>query len=267
MAVEAGSVGLLERPDEARAAPGPPPARQPQDVPMGPDAGIMAVMATTRAMRHLAPDPVPYELLRTVIEAATWAPSGGNKQVARYVVVTDREVIARIAQLWRRVIEDFRLMLEAGGVPAGSDPSTLRTQASVEYQRDHFAEIPALIVVCGEPGGFGETRSTTASLVFLVRRVGLRRAVRLARAFARAGRAEAGFFYPAVQNLLLAARAHGLAACLTTWHLYAEDEFKAVIGIPKEVQTWAIIPIGWPLRRFGPVNRRPVDEVIHRERW
>jgi nitroreductase len=83
----------------------------------------------------------------------------------------------------------------------------------------------------------------------------------------RAGRAEAGFFYPAVENLLLAARAHGLAACLTSWHLFAEDEFKAVIGIPKEVQTWAIIPIGWPLRRFGPVNRRPVDEVIHRERW
>jgi nitroreductase len=83
-----------------------------------------------------------------------------------------------------------------------------------------------------------------------------------------AGRAaDAGSAAPAVENLLLAARAHGLAACLTSWHLFAEDEFKAVIGIPKEVQTWAIIPIGWPLRRFGPVNRRPVDELIHRERW
>jgi nitroreductase len=234
---------------------------------MGPDAGIMAVMVTTRAMRHLAPDPVPFELLRTVIEAATWAPSGGNKQVARYVVVTDRAVIARLAPLWRRVIEDYRIMLEAGGVEAASDASTLRMQASIEYQRDHFAEIPALIVVCGEPGGFGATRSAMAGFAFLLRRVGLRRAVALARAIRRAGRAEAAFFYPAVQNLLLAARAHGLAACLTSWHLFAEDEFKAVIGIPKEVQSWAIIPIGWPLRRFGPVNRRPVDEVIHRERW
>jgi nitroreductase len=234
---------------------------------MGPDAGIMAVMATTRAMRHLAPNPVPFELLRTVIEAATWAPSGGNKQVARYVVVTDRGVMARLAPLWGRAIEDYRLMVEALGVEVGSDPSTLRILASVEYQRDHFAEIPALIVVCGEPGSSGETRSPAASLAFLVRRVGLRRTVALARAITRAGRAEAGFFYPAVENLLLAARAHGLAACLTTWHLFREDEFKAVIGIPKEVQTWAIIPIGWPLRRFGPVNRRPVDEVIHRERW
>ena len=266
MAVEAGSVGLLERPDEARAAPGPPPASQPQDVPMGPDAGIMAVMATTRAMRHLAPDPVPYELLRTVIEAATWAPSGGNTQVARYVVVTDRTVMARFAPLWRRVMEDYRLMLEAGGVEAGSDPSTLRMLASLEYQRDHFAEIPALIVVCGEPS-FGETRSQTGALAYLVRRVGPGRAVGLARGISTAGRSEGAFIYPAVENLLLAARAHGLAACLTTWHLFREDEFKAVIGIPKEVRTWAIIPIGWPLRRFGPVNRRPVDEVIHRERW
>jgi len=267
MVVEDATAGLLERPAAATAAPGPPPASPAQDVALGPDAGIMAVMATTRAMRHLAPDPVPYELLRTVIEAATWAPSGNNKQVARYVVVTDRGVMARLAPLWRRVIEDYRLVLEAGGIEVGSDPSTLRILASVEYQRDHFAEIPALIVVCGEPSGFGVTRSPMASLAFLVRRVGLRRALGLARANTRAGRAEAGFFYPAVENLLLAARAHGLAACLTSWHLFAEDEFKAVIGIPKEVQTWAIIPIGWPLRRFGPVNRRPVDEVIHRERW
>jgi nitroreductase len=163
-------------------------------------------------------------------------------------------------------MEDVWLMLEAGGVKVGSDPSTLRMLASLEYQRDHFAEIPALVVVCGEPGGFGSTRSSTGALAFLVRRVGLRRTLGLVRGVSRLGRADAGFYYPAVENLLLAARAHGLAACLTTWHLLAEDEFKAVIGIPEEVQTWAIIPIGWPLRRFGPVNRRPVDEVIHCER-
>ena len=267
MSVDGATVGLLERPPATSAVPGPPPASPAQDVPMGPDAGIMAVMATTRAMRHLAPDSVPYELLRTVIEAATWAPSGMNKQLARYVVVTDREVMARLAPLWRRVMEDYWLFQEAGGVKMGSDPSTLRMLASLEYQRDHFAEIPALIVVCGEPSGFGFTRSSTGFLAFLVRRVGLRRALGLARGVSRLRRTDAGFYYPAVENLLLAARAHGLAACLTTWHLFAEDEFKAVIGIPKEVQTWAIIPIGWPLRRFGPVNRRPVDEVIHRERW
>ena len=82
-----------------------------------------------------------------------------------------------------------------------------------------------------------------------------------------AARTEGASVYPAVENLLLAARAHGLAACLTTWHLLTEDEFKEVLGIPKNVKTWAVIPIGWPLRRFGPIRRRPVDEVIHHERW
>jgi len=276
MIVEGSNAGLLDRrsagPEPTYVAPPqaasePPPGSPVQDVPLGPDAGIMAVMATTRAMRHLAPDPVPDALIRTLIQAATWAPSGGNKQIARYVVVTDRAVMASLAPLWSRVIDDYRLMLDAAGVEQGSDPSTLRMLASVEYQRAHFAEVPALIVVCEEPGGFGGRRGSAAALAYLLRRIGLRRSIRLARAISNAQRAESAFYYPAVQNLLLAARAHGLAACLTTWHLFAEDEFKEVIGIPKDVRTWAIIPIGWPLRRFGSVNRRPVDEVIHRERW
>ena len=82
-----------------------------------------------------------------------------------------------------------------------------------------------------------------------------------------AARSEAASIYPAVENLLLAARAHGLGACLTTWHLLAEDEIKAIPGIPKGVHTFAVIPLGWPLRPFGPVNREPVERVLHRDRW
>ena len=70
-----------------------------------------------------------------------------------------------------------------------------------------------------------------------------------------------------MQNLLLAARALGLAANLTTWHLMAEGEIKRVLGIPRSVHTYALIPIGWPLGKFGPVRRRPVDQMIHRDRW
>jgi nitroreductase len=264
---DSSGAGVLDQPG-SRAAPARPPAVSPaQDVPIGPDAGIMTILATTRAMRHLAPDPVPDELIRSVIQAATWAPSGGNSQVARYLVVTDREVMARLAPLWGRAIDDYRLILRAGGVRDGTDESWLRMRAAIDYQREHFAEIPALIVICQEPGAYAVTRSTAGALAYLVRRVGFRRTLDLFRRFSRARRGEAGAIYPGVQNLLLAARAHGLAACLTSWHLFVEDEFKAVIGIPKDVRTWAIIPIGWPLRRFGPVRRRPVDEVIRRERW
>ena len=262
---ENSGVGLLDTPMEPETTTGPAP-RPAQDVPIGPDAGIMAILSTTRAMRHLAPDPVPDELLRSVIEAATWAPSAGNGQVVSFVVVTDREQMARLAVLWRRVIADYVALITAANLGGGSDGSSTKMRASVEYQRDHFAETPALVVVCDNPRR--RSRSDLVAFRVLVRRVGLRRAFGILGGMRRAsGPAEAASIYPAVQNLLLAARAHGLAACLTTWHLFAEDDFKTVLGIPTDVKTWAVIPIGWPLRRFGPVRRRPVDEAIHRERW
>ena len=80
-------------------------------------------------------------------------------------------------------------------------------------------------------------------------------------------RSEAASIYPGVENLLLAARALGLGACLTTWHLFADAELKAILGIPPDVDTYAVIPVGWPLGHHGPVGRGPVDEQIHRDRW
>jgi nitroreductase len=70
-----------------------------------------------------------------------------------------------------------------------------------------------------------------------------------------------------VQNILLAARALGLGAVMTTWHMMLEHEWKRELGIPKEYGTFAVIPVGWPKGRFGPVKRRPAAEVIHRDRW
>jgi len=242
-------------------------AAAPASVPVGPDAPIMEIMRTTRAMRYLAPDPVPRELLRTVIEAATWAPSGGNWQPANYVVVTDRATMAQLAVLWGRVIDDFRLAVESLGASEEGGDSHRKTVASIAYQREHLAETPALVVICEDRGAYGVKRGNLATGWMMVRRGGLRRALRIVRAQPRFRRGEAASFYPAAENLLLAARAHGLAACFTSWHLFAEDEFKRVIGIPKDVRTWGIIPIGFPLKGFGPVNRRPVDEVIHWETW
>lgn len=236
-------------------------------VPVGADAPVIEVMRTTRALRHLAPDPVPRDLIRAIIEAGTWGPSGGNAQPANYVVVTDRSTMARLAPLWGRVIDDYRLAMASSGALQGSGPSHERMRASIEYQRAHFAETPALIVICEDARALGVARSTVATIWTMLRRGGVRRALRVIRAYPRFRRAEAAFYYPAAENILLAARAYGLAACFTSWHLFAEDEFKRVIGIPKDVRTWAIIPIGYPLKRFGPVNRRPVDEVIRWETW
>ena len=234
---------------------------------IGPDAPIMEIMRTTRAMRHLSPDPVPADLLRAIIEAATWAPSGGNWQPASYVVVTERRKMAALADLWGRAIDDFRLITESAGIADRANGSQRRAAASIDYMRAHFAETPALIVICEDPRVSGISRGSLAIMLGLIRKGGLRRALRLLRARPRFVRSEAASFYPAAENLLLAARAHGLAACFTSWHLLAEEEFKRVMDIPTEVRTWAVIPIGYPLRRFGPVNRCPVDEVIHWDRW
>src|ERR671934_1865469 len=85
-------------------------------VPVGADAPILEVMSTMRAMRRLKPDPVPDELLERLVDAATWAPSGGNAQAYSFVVVTDRQQMARLAELWR-VVCDFYLASFATVVP------------------------------------------------------------------------------------------------------------------------------------------------------
>lgn len=267
MSGDGGAIGVLEREpafgERARAA------ATGSDVPVGPDAGVMAIMATTRAMRRLRPDPVPDELLRRVIEAATWAPSPGNWQVAAFLAVTDRETIRRLAVPWRRVIADYFEILDAAGLIDADDEGQARMRAAIDYQRDHFEETPALVVVCQDSRGLGpSSRSPSATVWRLARTAGPRRSVQLLRAWQHLSTGAAGAaFYPAVQNLLLAARAHGLAACLTTWHMLAEDEFTAILGIPNDVRMWAVVPIGWPLGRFGSVRRRPLDDVIHRDRW
>lgn len=170
------NVGLVERQAEAGDAPPKP------EVPVGPDAPIMAVMRTTRAMRHLAPDPVPDELIRTVIEAATWAPSGGNWQPANYVVVTDRAKMAELAVLWGRAIDDFMLTTEAAGIRTAPDQTHQKTAASIAYQRQHFAETPALIVICEDSRAIGMTRGKAGMILALIRRAGLRRALHILRA-------------------------------------------------------------------------------------
>jgi nitroreductase len=226
---------------------------------IGPDAPIFSVMQTMRAMRRLKPDPVPDELLEQLIEAATWGPSGSNLQGYEFVVVTDRDVMARLASLWDRSVAAY--LGSVGRVtPAAQDAKVRR---ALEYQRDHFHETPALIVACyrsrrPDPGTMGRLFTSFAPLD-------------AARLIARGPRfsalTEASSVYPGVQNLLLAARALGLGAVITIWHLMLEHEWKRELGIPGGVNTYAVVPVGWPKGRFGPVKRRPAAEVIHRDRW
>jgi nitroreductase len=228
-------------------------------VAVGEDAPIFEVMATMRAMRRLKPDAVPDEMLERLVEAATWAPNGANRQAMEFVVVTDRQLMARLADLWGRSVGAYLNSL--GRVtPATQDERVVR---AAQYQREHFHETPALIVAC-----YRKLRMDARTAYRMHRSFALLDALRL---FGRGPRlnvvSEASSVYPGVQNLLLAARALGLGAVMTIWHLLLEHEWKRELGIPRDVSTLAVIPVGWPRGRFGPVTRRAVGEVIHRDRW
>jgi nitroreductase len=238
-------------------------------VPVGADAPIFEVMASMRAMRRLKPDPVPDELLRQIIEAGSWAPSASHLQRYSFVVVTDRHQMARLAEIWQAVAGFYRETFFRAPRSDIEPGDFRRSLDAVEYQAAHFAETPAVIVACYDYGTYPDAvRREMMRAPGAFRRLGARRSLALFRNLgSMTNRSEAGSIYPAVQNLLLAARALGLAATLTTWHLMAEREVKQLLGIPKSVHTYALIPVGWPAGNFGPVRRKPVDGMIHRDHW
>jgi nitroreductase len=198
-------------------------------------ADLFEVMYTTRSIRYFRPEPVPAALIERVLDAAIRAPSGSNRQHWRFLVLRDPAVRARVGALYG---EGFREYIPER---TAADPETPRSRVfqSALYLAEHMGhEPPVLILTCLENPGGGT-----------------------------AGRGAGSSIYPAVQNLMLAARALGLGTCLTTLHLRREAEIKAVLGIPEGVDTYALIPLGYPARPFGPVTRRPVAEVTFYDHW
>jgi nitroreductase len=234
----------------------------------GPDAPLLDVMRTMRAMRRLRPDPVPRELLEELVAAATWAPSGGNTQAYRFVIVTDREQIARITPIWRKQCAYYVRAQQAVPPQHTTPEKWSRVMAALRYQADHMPETPALIVACYEKVLVRRLVAGWRQVLPASQEIGLRAALRMLPnipRFVQTG--EAACIYPAVQNLLLAARAHGLGATLTTWHTLFEPQYKRILGIPRGVRTYAIVPVGWPRGKFGPLARVPAADAISWERW
>jgi nitroreductase/chorismate mutase len=229
---------------------------------------LLGVMATMRAMRRLDNHPVSPELLGKLVEAASWAPVGANRQNYRFVIVSDRSQLARLAPHWRKAMT---LYLEALQPPVDAQGASQagRVRNAMAYQAEHFTDIPALVVVCYEPISFWRrVISDPGRALRHLRTLGPLGGLRVLCNLRRwAFRASAASVYPAVENLLLAARAHGLGATLTTWHLAFEQDFKQVLGIPPAVGIYAIVPVGYPHGRFGPVRRRPVEELVNWDSW
>jgi nitroreductase len=251
-----------ELPEAARVASQP---AAPPPVPDVPEI-IFELMHTMRAMRRLKPDPVPRDLLEQLVAAATWAPSASNGQAYSYLIITDRAQMSRLAVLWRKVADFYLPLAENFSAPILTAEQSRRVLAAVRYQEEHFAQTPALIVACYNTSS--PRLSDLPDLWRSLRGLGWRHGWMVARHLGRCKLlGEAASSYPGVQNLLLAARALGLGATLTVWHLFLEDDFKSVLDIPRHVTPFALIPVGYPLGHFGPVNRIPAAEVIHWDRW
>jgi nitroreductase len=200
-------------------------------------ADLFDIIATTRSMRRLKPDAVPPALIRKILEAGVSAPSGGNMQRWRFVVIRDPEVKKTVGAYYKRAWDETVSPRYRSGAPA---PGTNREQFrrmldAAQYLADHIHEAPVWIVPCLE--GASPTRTAGSSI------------------------------YPAVQNILLAARALGLGATLTTLYLNFEKEAESALGLPPDMHSYALLPIGYPMGRFGPVRRVPLADVVYEDRW
>jgi nitroreductase len=198
---------------------------------------LFEIIQTTRSLRRLKPDPVPDALIRKILEAGTCAPSGGNMQRWRFLVITDPKVKATVGAYYKCAWDEQVGPRYRAGEPApGTDRNRFqRMLNAAQHLADHIHEAPVWIVPC--MGGPAPTRTSGSSI------------------------------YPAVQNMLLAARALGLGTTLTTLYLAFEKEVDAALGLPPDVHTYALLPIGYPLGRFGPVGRMPLSEVAYQDRW
>lgn len=206
---------------------------------------LLEAIRTTRSMRRLKPDPIPDDAIRAILEAAIRAPSGGNAQGWSFIVVRDRDLKARIGGLY--LVGAKELFGTGYGLnPNGSPEEQARGERLVRsalHLAEHFHEAPVLIVAClrlGQPvdqiaPGNAVTRGSS--------------------------------IYPAVQNLMLAARELGIGSTLTTIHRYRDAEVREALRLPPDVEAMAVIPLGYPVGRWGEGPRQPLENVVFRDTY
>jgi nitroreductase len=201
---------------------------------------VREALYTTRAMRRMRPDPIPTEVRARILDAAIRAPSGGNSQRWRFVLVDDRSVKEQLGPVYRRCIQRLwdtvyrdRLAAADADPDAPESANTRSVQRSAQHLADHFESTPLFVVpfIRNDPDGSS--------------------------------------IYPAVWSLMLAARAEGVGSALTTVLSFEADAVHRLLGVP-EGGGWrmaACIAMGYPLGRWGVPARAPVHEVAARNHW
>lgn len=209
---------------------------------------VYEAMSTLRAVRRLKPDPLPDAVLHRILQAAAWAPSGGNVQPWRVVVVRDPDKRRAIGDLyrpqWGRYAAGARRGLEqlSGDARAKQE----RMLAAADHLGEHMGDAPVILVFCFNPANMAITDA----------------------GLGRPSVVGGGSVYPAVENAMLACRAEGVGCTLTTLLCFCEDEIRALLEIPDGWYTCAFLPIGYPRGRgHGPISRRPVEKLAFADAW
>ena len=196
---------------------------------------VFEAIYTTRAMRRLKPDPIPDELVWKVLDAAIRAPSGGNRQPWNFVVIRDEAKKKKIGEWY---LEAWNNSYGRARDALMANADSARMFGSADHLANHLAEVPVLIIATVSAAAGAAPTSPAGS-----------------------------YIYPAIQNLMLAARALGLGTTLTTLHRAHESDVKRLLGVPDNVETMALIPLGWPKGKFGAGPRLPVEKVSYWEKW
>jgi nitroreductase len=202
---------------------------------------VREALYTTRAMRRVKPDPIPQDVQARILDAAIRAPSGGNSQVWRFLLIDDPQVKAKLAPLYQDAIAQLwdtfyaERLAQARSAPDDPDSkSLLSVQRSAQHLADHFEQVPLYLA-----------------------------------AFTR-GDTSGGSIFPAVWSAQLAARAEGVGSALTSvLGGFHGDQALQILGVPAD-KGWTmacLVSFGYPTGRWGVAPRRPVQEVAYRNSW
>jgi len=204
------------------------------------DLTLREAMLTQRAIRRLKPDPVDDEVLLRCVELALKAPTGGNAQNWEWIVVRDRAVKHRLAELYRT---SWRLYGTVGRYLRSGDQKARRSIDAVQWQVDHFEDVPVVVVPC--------LRGPRLTFLPIL------------------ATSHYGSIYPAVWSAMLAARGDGVGSALTSVLAFKRAEVFEVLGVPAD-EGWimaACVTFGYPTGRWGVAARTPVDDVSFANRW
>jgi nitroreductase len=206
---------------------------------------LQEVVRTAGSCRFFLPDPVPDEVLAKLLDAARFAPQGGNRQPVRWIVVRDQSAKKQLRDWYLEPWKKYMRATETGEVRVEGETARRMVQNS-DHMAQHLHEVPVLLLPCAV---LADITSTDSKLD-------------------RVGVVGGASIYPAVQNLLLSARELGLGAALTTLLCAYEPQVKELLGIPDGVAVAGVIALGWPARPLHKkLTRRPLSEVVFAERY